>query len=87
MTADRHWERFDESCHGNAQQMASVAEDAIEELLQRDRELPRIRPDLYNKLLSDIMSTLRVYGGTQQLRQQLCNVVNQYLVPDHPHTR
>lgn len=87
MTADRHWERFDEACHGNAQQMAEIAESAIEELLQRERETPRIRPDLYNKLLADIMSTVKTYGATQQCRTQLERVVSNYVVPDHAHTR
>lgn len=87
MTADRHWERFDEACHGNAQQMAEIAESAIEELLQRERETPRIRPDLYNKLLADIMETVKTYGVTQQCRTQIGKVVSKYLVPDHAHTR
>lgn len=87
MTADRHWERFDEACHGNAQQMAEIAESAIEELLRRERETPRIRPDLYNKLLADIMETVKTYGATQQCRTQLGRVISKYVVPDHAHTR
>lgn len=87
MTADRHWERFDEACHGNAQQMAEIAESAIEELLQRERETPRIRPDLFNKLVIDIMDTVRVYGATQQCRTKLVGVISKYCVPDHLHTR
>ncbi|ARB11550.1 hypothetical protein CB7_76 [Pectobacterium phage vB_PatM_CB7] len=58
MTADRHRERFDEACHGNAQQMAEIAEDAIEELLQRERETPRLKPHLFNKMIADMMSAM-----------------------------
>ena len=87
MTAERHWERFDEACHGNAQQMASIAEDAIEELLQREREVARIRPDLFNKLVIDIMETVKVYGITQQCRTKLVGVISKYVVADHSHTR
>lgn len=87
MTAERHWERFDESCHGNAQQMASIAEDAIEELLQREREVLRLRPDLFNKMIIDIMETARVYGATQQFRTKLVGTISKYCVPDHSHTR
>lgn len=87
MTAERHWERFDEACHGNAQQMASIAEDAIEELLQRERETPRLRPDLFNKLINEIMETIRTHGATQQCRTKLVDVISKYCVPDHLHTR
>lgn len=58
MTADRHWERFYKACHGNAQQMAEIAEGAIEELLQRERETPRLKPHLFNKMIIDIMSAM-----------------------------
>lgn len=87
MTAERHWERFDEACHGNAQQMASIAEDAIEELLQREREVARIRPDLFNNMLKDILGTMMTYGATQQGRALLIKEISKYVVPDHPHTR
>lgn len=87
MTAERHWERFDEACHGNAQQMASIAEDAIEELLQREMETARIRPDLFNKMVAGIMGVVVEFGETQQLREQLVKVLSPYVVPDHSHTR
>lgn len=87
MTAERHWERFDEACHGNAQQMASIAEDAIEELLQRERETPRIRPDLFNKLVVELMDAVRIYGATQQCRTKLVDILSKYCPPDHSHTR
>lgn len=87
MTPERLWERFDEADKGNAQQMKSIAQDAIEELLKLSDETPRIRPDLYNKLIFDIMATVGKYGNTQQCRTQIAKVISNYLVPDHPHTR
>lgn len=87
MTAERHWERFDEATHDNARQMCSIAEDAIEELLQRERETLRLRPDLFNKLVIEIMETVKLYGVTQQCRTKLVGVLSKYVVPDHSHTR
>lgn len=87
MTADRHWERFDEACHGNAQQMAEIAESAIEELLQREREAPRLKPHLFNQMIIDIMSAMNKYGATQQMRSHLVQIISGYVAPDHPHTR
>lgn len=87
MTPERLWERFDEADHGNAQQMKSIAHDAIEELLKTESKVPRIRPDLYNKLIVEIMETTEKYGNTQQCRTQIAKVISKYVVPDHPHTR
>lgn len=81
MTAERHWERFDEACHGNAQQMAEIAEDAIEELLERDRERPILRADLYASLLADIMQVVREYGQTQQCRARISTALSKYIGP------
>lgn len=87
MTADRHWERFDEACHGNAQQMAEIAESAIEELLQRESEKPRLKPHLFNQMISDIQSAMSKYGATQQMRTHLVQIIAGYIEPDHSHTR
>ena len=97
MTAERHWERFDEACHGNAQQMTEIAEDAIEELLQREqefkkilereREFPRLKPHLFQQLVIDIQSVVSKYGATQQMRTHLVKIIEGYVKPDHPHTR
>lgn len=87
MTADRHWERFDEACHGNAQQMAEIAESAIEELLQREREKPRLKPHLFNQMIGDIQSAMNKYGATQQMRTHLVQIIAGYVEPDHSHTR
>lgn len=87
MTPERHWERFDEADYGNAQEMAEIAEDAIEELLQRDRETPRLKPHLFNQMIIDIMSAMNKYGATQQMRTHLVQIISGYVAPDHPHTR
>lgn len=87
MTTERHWERFDEACHGNAQQMASIAEDAIEELYRRDADKPRLKPHLFNQMIIDIAAAVNKYGATQQMRTHLVNVISGYVEPDHPHTR
>lgn len=87
MTAERHWERFDESSHDNAEHMRRCAEDAIEELSRREREVARIRPDLFNSMIIDIVTTVKTYGLTQQCRARLISNLSKYVVPDHPHTR
>lgn len=87
MTAERHWERFDEATHDNARQMCIIAEDAIEELLQRESEKPRLKPHLFNQMISDIQSAMDKYGATQQMRTHLVQIIAGYVEPDHSHTR
>lgn len=87
MTPERLWERFDEADKGNAHQMKSIAQDAIDELLKTESKVPRIRPDLYNNLIIEIMETTEKYGNTQQCRTHISKVISKYVVADHPHTR
>lgn len=47
----------------------------------------RLAPHLYNKMLGELMDAVMTYGQTQQLRTHLAKVVDQYVDPDHPHTR
>ena len=79
MTAERHWERFDESSHDNANQMRQCAEDAIQELLTRDCENPSLKPHLYRELVNELTEVARKYATTQQLRARVGRVVGKYL--------
>lgn len=47
----------------------------------------RLAPHLYNKMLKELMDAVMTYGQTQQIRTHLAKVVDQYVEPDHPHTR
>lgn len=47
----------------------------------------RLKPHLYNQMIGQLMDAVVTYGQTQQLRTQLAKVVDQYVEPDHPHTR
>lgn len=79
MTADRHWERFDESSYDNANQMRECAQDAIEELLRRDRELTKIPDHTRREFVNELTETCRTYGQTQQLRARISRLVSKYL--------
>lgn len=47
----------------------------------------RLKPHLYNQMIGQLMDAVVTYGQTQQLRTHLAKVVDQYIEPDHPHTR
>lgn len=79
MSAERHWERFDESSYDNANQMRLCAEDAIQELLTRECEKPELKPHLYRELVNELTEVARKYSNTQQLRAQVARVVGKYL--------
>lgn len=79
MTAERHWERFDESSYDNVNQMRQCAEDAIQELLTRDHENPSLKPHLHRELVNELTEVARKYATTQQLRAQVARVVGKYL--------
>lgn len=86
MTPSRHWERFDESSHDNAQQMKEIAENAIEDLLKAETIIqklknasPNLAPHDYRNLVNDLRDTAVKYGNTQQLRSQIEKVVSKYV--------
>lgn len=79
MTPDRHWERFDEADHGNAQQMKSIAENAIEELLTMASEPPSIKPHLFRELVNQLRDIAVDYHNTQQLRERIAHLVGDYI--------
>lgn len=47
----------------------------------------RIPPHIFSKMVNKLTDISREFSGTQQLRTQIIRGLEEYLVPDHPHTR
>lgn len=47
----------------------------------------RIAPHIFSKMVNKLTDISREFSGTQQLRARIIRGLEEYLVPDHPHTR
>lgn len=87
LRAERRIAYLEKTLRGTEETLIA-ATDNIAELEARQLCVkPRLAPHKYRECVNELLEQAIAYAGTQQLRERLAYSLENYIEPDHPHTR